>query len=142
MIIVLFLEPFFSSFFLFSTLVRDLLLLVLVIVRGVIVCLLAVLLLDFDSVGTFFLNEGILGMLPLNPNPENPDLRRPVPVSILSRCLSKKLEMSATRVILGTLSEVSCTLDEGSEGFVLLLLVLFAATDGTFECWKETKLSL
>ena len=81
-------------------------------------------------IDTFFLNEGILGILPRNPSPENPDLS-PVPASILSRCLSKKLEMSSTRVILGSFD--SSLLE--SVILFALLLELFDV-DGTFECCK------
>ena len=92
----------------------------------------------------FFLKAGNLGMVPRKPKPK-PDRKLPV-VSMLSRCLSKKLEMSSTRGMRGKLvfealsslgigtGTVSETALGASITFLLLLVALLLDADGTFEC--------
>ena len=90
----------------------------------------------------FFLKAGNLGIVPRKPSPK-PDRKLPV-VSMLSLCLSKKLEISSTLGIRGkldfgavfsSLGVVSKTAAAGVTGAnFLLLVVLLLDVDGTFEC--------
>ena len=91
----------------------------------------------------FFLKAGNLGIVPRKPNPK-PERKLPV-VSMLSLCLSKKLEMSSTRGIRGildfeamiSLGIVVVSLTSAGVGSFLLLLVVLLVVDGTFECWRK-----
>ena len=90
-----------------------------------------------------FLKAGNLGIVPRKPSPK-PERKLPV-VSMLSLCLSKKLEMSSTRGIRGildfeaiiSLGMVVVSLTSAGVWSFLLLLVVLLVVDGTFECWRK-----